>query len=138
MDDDGESEAEKERRREDDQRRQKQRHEEQREKNRNDQWRRQYRNLAAQADDQNWYTRREFERYYGRDDGQRRFRNGRQLGPRLASDLGKIVWAWQTSSVKRHRRDDKEDKEWPYFEDCYPVGHESEYQFYKLDQWFPP
>jgi hypothetical protein len=58
-------EAEKERRREDDQRLQKQRHEEQREKNRDDQWRRQYRNLAAQAADQNWYTRREFERYYG-------------------------------------------------------------------------
>ena len=69
MDDDKESEAEKERRREDDQRLQKQRHEEQREKNRDDQWRRQYRNLAAQADDQNWYTRREVERYYGRDDG---------------------------------------------------------------------
>ena len=57
-----------------------------------------------------------------------------------SSKLNKIIWAWKrwTDLDERDLKDEEQDAEWPYHEDCYPIGNEWEHWFYTEDQWHPP
>jgi len=62
------------------------------------------------------------------------------LTRKQSSDLNKIIWAWKrrVNLDERDLEGEEEDAEWPYQEDCYPLGSEWDHGFYSTDQWRPP
>ena len=50
------------------------------------------------------------------------------LTRKQSSDLNKIIWAWKrwTNLDERDLNGEEEDAEWPYHENCYPIGSEME------------
>ena len=98
-------------------------------------WKQKLTNLAKKAPDGLWYKFDEYVKYYG-SDSMNRWRNSPGLPTEIATDLVHIMWAWKKQSDPRP--DDEQDAEWPYREDCYPIGSEDDYHFYEQDQWHPP
>jgi len=98
-------------------------------------WRQKLTNFAKKASDGFWYKFDEYLKFYGKD-SKNRWRNSIGLPQGVATDLGQIIWAWGKQPDPRPK--DEQDAEWPYREDCYPIGPEDEHHFYEQDQWHPP